>query len=92
MRIKHDCRDLGFSSARVLRDDPSQPAWLLRVESPADLDEFRGHLVNGSSMSLTMVTRDGDCLRGEACVAHVSDSYAAATVVTLSGMGPLHTA
>jgi hypothetical protein len=89
-KIKHDRRDLGFFSARVLRDDPSQAAWCLCVESPADLDEFRGHLVDGSSMSLTMVTREGDFLRGEACVANVSDSYDAATMVTLSGMGPLH--
>ena len=90
LRIKHDCRDLGFFSARVLRDDPSQASWLLRVESPADVDEFRGHLLNGSSMALTMVTRDGDYLRGEACVAHVNDAYDAATVVTLSGLGPLY--
>ena len=43
-------------------------------------------------MALTMVTREGDHLRGEACVASVSDCVTAATVVTLAGMGPLHTA
>jgi len=90
LRIKYDRRDLGFVSARVLREDSTDTAWRLCVESPADLDEFRGHLVNGSSMALTMVTREGDFLRGEACVANVSDSYDAATVVTLSGLGPLH--
>jgi hypothetical protein len=90
LKIKHDRRDLGFFSARVLRDDPSQAAWQLCVESPADLDEFRGHLVDGSSMALTLITREGDCLRGEACVANVSDSYDAATLVTLSGLGPLY--
>jgi hypothetical protein len=90
LRIKHDRRDLGFFSARVLREDASQAAWQLSVESPADLDEFRTHLFDGSSMALTMVTREGDCLTGEACVANVSDSYDAATVVTLSGLGPLH--
>jgi len=43
-------------------------------------------------MVLTMVTREGDQLRGEACVATVSDCLDAATVVTLSGVGPLRTA
>jgi len=90
MRIKHDRRDLGFFSASVLRDELAQAAWLLSVESPADMDEFRGHLAEGSSMALTLVTRDGDFLRGEASVAHVSDSYDAATVVTLTGLGPLY--
>ncbi len=43
-------------------------------------------------MAFTMVTREGDHLRGEACVASVSDSADAATVVTLAGMGPLRSA
>ena len=90
VKIKHDRRDLGFFSAQVVRDDPSQSSWCLRVESPADLDEFRSHLVEGTSMALTMVTREGEFLRGEACVANVSDSYDAATMVTLSGLGPLY--
>ena len=41
---------------------------------------------------LTMVTREGDQLRGEACVASVSDCVDAATVVTLVGVGPLRRA
>ena len=90
LRIKHDRRDLGFFSARVVREDSGQSSWRLCVECPADMDEFRGHLVDGSSMALTMVTREGDFLRGEACVANVSDSLDAATVVTLSGLGPLY--
>ncbi len=89
LKIQHDHRDLGFLSARVVEDAGYQAAWCLRVESPADLDEFRGHLTQGSSMALTMVTREGDHLRGEACVASVSDCVDAATIVTLSGMGPL---
>lgn len=92
LKIKHDHRDIGFLSARVVEDAGYQAAWCLRVESPADIDEFRGHLAEGSSMALTMVTREGDQLRGEACVASVSDCADAATIVTLSGMGPLRTA
>jgi hypothetical protein len=89
LKIKHDHRDIGFLAARVVKDDLYEPAWCLRVESPADVDEFRRHLAEGSSMVLTMVTREGAQLRGEACVASVSDCVDAATIVTLSGMGPL---
>ena len=89
LKIKHDHRDIGFLSARVVQEVGYQAAWHLHVESPADLDEFRSHLAQGSSMVLTMVTREGDQLRGEACVASVSDCVDAATIVTLSGMGPL---
>jgi len=92
LKIKHDHRDIGFLSASFVRDEGSQGSWGLRVESPADLDEFRRHLEQGSSMAFTMVTREGDHLRGEACVASVSDSADAATVVTLAGMGPLRSA
>ncbi|MBE3074137.1 MAG: hypothetical protein IMZ75_04200 [Actinobacteria bacterium] len=92
LKIKHDHRDIGFLSARLERDEGQQTSWRLQVESPEDLDEFRGHLAEGSSMALTMVTREGDQLRGEACVASVSDGADSATIVTLSGMGPLHTA
>ena len=83
---------MGFLSARVETDGGYNASWSLRVESPAEIDEFRGHLSDGSCMSLTMVTRDGDHLRGEACVANVSDGRDAATLVTLSGMGPLRSA
>jgi hypothetical protein len=92
LKIKHDHRDIGFLSARVVKDESYQAAWCLRVESPADIDEFRGHLAEGSSMALMMVTREGEQLRGEACVASVSDCAASATIVTLSGMGPLRRA
>ena len=92
LKIKHDHRDIGFLSARVVEEKGCEAGWCLRVESPADLDEFRGHLAEGSSMVLTMVTREGDQLRGEACVASVSDCVDAATIVTLSGMGPLRKA
>jgi hypothetical protein len=90
LKIKHDHRDIGFLSARVVMDEGYSAAWMLRVESPGDIDEFRTHLADGSCMTLTMVTRGGDHLRGEACVATVSDCVDAATIVTLSGMGPLH--
>ena len=89
LKIKHEHRDIGFLSARILEDRGCDAAWRLCVESPADIDEFRSHLAEGSSMVLTMVTREGDQLRGEACVASVSDCVDAATIVTLSGMGPL---
>lgn len=89
LRLKHDRRDLPFLSARVLRDESAREAWSLRVEAPVDLDEFRDHLVRGSTMSLTMVTRDGDHLRGEAAVSTVSDSYETASIVLLAGLGPL---
>ncbi len=64
-------------------------SWCLRIESPSDPDEFREHLAAGSSMAFTMVTRDGDRLSGDACVASVSDCVDAATVVLLAGVGPL---
>ncbi len=89
LRIKHDHHDIGFLSARVVEEKGYETAWCLRVESPADVDEFRAHLAQGSSMVLTMVTREGDQLRGEACVASVSDCIDAATIVTLTGIGPL---
>lgn len=89
LRLKHDRHVLGFLSARVVRDGERETAWSLRLESPAELDIFRGHLADGSSMALSMITGDGDHLRGEACVANVSDAVEA-TVVTLSGLGPLH--
>ena len=89
LRLKHGRRDLGFLSARVMKEDDVLASWLLRVESPADLDEFRSHLLAGSTMSLSMVTGDGDHLRGEAAVSTVSDAYDAATIVTLAGLGPL---
>jgi hypothetical protein len=90
LRLKHDRHELGFLSARVMKDDGALASWLLRVESPAELEEFRRHLATGSTMSLNMVTREGDHLRGEAAVSTVSDATGAATVVTLAGLGPLY--
>jgi hypothetical protein len=92
LKIRHDHREIGFLSAHVVRDELCGAAWCLRVESPADVDEFRGHPSEGSSMVLTMITREGDQLRGEACVANVSDCAQASTIVTLAGMGPLRSA
>jgi len=92
LRIKHDRRDLGFFATGVLEEDGRVGSWQLRLESPAEVEVFRDHLASGSSMSLTMVTRDGDHLRGEAAVSTVSDSFESATVVTLAGLGPLRAA
>lgn len=92
LKIKHDHRDIGFLSASIVKDEAYQAAWCLRVESPADLEAFRVHLAEGSSMAFMMVTREGEQLRGEACVASVSDCVNAATVVTLAGVGPLRSA
>jgi len=90
LRLKSGREDIGFYQARVLLEDGLKMGWCLQVVSPADLDEFRRHLSTGSSMSLSMVTRDGDYLRGEAAVSGLSESVDAATTVTLAGMGPLH--
>jgi len=92
LRIKQDRRDLGFFAAGVLEEDGGAGSWQLRLESPADVGVFRDHLASGSSMSLTMVTRAGDHLRGEAAVSTVSDAADSATVVTLAGLGPLRAA
>jgi hypothetical protein len=90
LKLKHERRELGFMNAQVMKDESDLASWLLHVESPADLGEFRRHLATGSTMTLSMVTRDGDHLRGEAAVATVSDCLDAATVVTLAGLGPLY--
>lgn len=72
-RLKRGMRDL-VSSARAMKEDDLLASWLLRVESPEEIDEFRDHLTTGSTMSLSMVTWDGDHLRGEAAVSTVSDA------------------
>jgi hypothetical protein len=90
LRLKHDRAEVGFLSASVSEEEVGRdPFWTLRVESPASPEEFRAHLGDGSSMSFSMVTRDGSLLRGEACVSSISDGFEAATVVTLAGVGPL---
>ncbi len=89
LRLRHNRRDIGFLSARIVKDDGEETPWSLNVHSPSDPGEFRDHLLEGSCMSLTMITREGDHLRGEACVASVSTGCDTATMVTLSGMGPL---
>ena len=90
LRLKHDRVDMGFLSASLSEEEAGrEPFWTLRVESPASMEAFRIHLTDGSSMSLSMVTRDGSLLRGEAYVSSISDGLDAATVVTLAGAGPL---
>lgn len=92
LQLKLDRHELGFYTARVVREDGGKTGWSLRVESPSDVDQFRDRLAAGSSLSLNMLTIDGDRLAGEACVASLSDSLEEATIVVLSGMGPLRRA
>ncbi len=61
----------------------------MRIESPAEVDEFREHLAEGRSMSFTFFTRTGDLYQGEAAVARVSPPSDETTIVTVSGIGPL---
>jgi len=92
LRLKHDRTDMGFLSALISEEEMGrEPFWTLRVESPSSTEEFRIHLMDGSSMTLSMVTRDGALLRGEAYVSSISDGIDTATVVTLAGTGPLRT-
>jgi len=92
LQLKLDRRELGFYSARVVREDEGKAGWMLRVESPSELGPFRDHLHAGASLNLNMLTVDGDRLVGDACVASLSDGADTATVVVLSGMGPLRRA
>jgi len=90
LKLKLDRTELGFLSACVNEDEAGHEAyWMMRVESPASTEDFRVHLIDGSCMSLSMVTRDGAQLRGEAYVSSISDCMDAATVVVLAGAGPL---
>ena len=88
-RIKHRRRDLGFTSALLVHDGSSPQVWCVRVESPAEVDVFREHLAQGRSMAFTLITRAGDLYQGEAAVARISPPSEEATIVTLSGVGPL---
>jgi hypothetical protein len=93
LKLRHDRTDLGFLSASVVEEEMGrEPYWMLRVESPSNTEEFRNHLADGSSMALSMVTREGAQLRGEAYVSSVSDGVDVATVVVLAGSGPLRRA
>jgi hypothetical protein len=90
LKLQHERREIGFLSARVTEEESSrEQSWTLRVESPASAEDFREHLTDGSSMSLVMVTRDGERLSGEAYIATISDGTDTATVVVLTGAGPL---
>lgn len=90
-KIKYAHRDLGFLRASLEGDTRFAGGWRLSVESPAELDEFREHLASGACMTLALLGGDGEWRSGEGCVANVSASEAPdeATVVTLSGQGPL---
>jgi len=89
LRIKHRQGDLGFTSALLVHDGSSPQEWCVRLESPAELDVFREHLAQGRSMAFTLITRAGDLYQGEAAVARISPPSEEATIVTLSGVGPL---
>jgi len=93
LKLKHDRADIGFLSASLSQEGAGrEPYWMLRVESPSSAQEFREHLTDGSCMALSMVTRDGTQLRGDAYVSSVSDGVDTATVVVLAGAGPLRQA
>ncbi len=93
LKLKHDRTDLGFLSASLSEDEMARdPSWTLRVESPSSAEDFRVHLMDGSSMALSMVTRDGTLLRGDAYVSGISDGVDTATIVLLAGAGPLRRA
>ena len=89
LKIKHEHREIGFLSARLVNEFSCPGAWCLRVESPENLDEFQQHLSQGSSMTLTLFTHDGSVYSGEACVSSVSASGDVASLVVLAGVGPL---
>jgi hypothetical protein len=90
LKLKHDRSEVGFLTASISEEEMGrEPYWSLRVESPASTEEFRLHLTDGSSMALSMLTRDGSHLRGEAYVSSISDGLDTATVVVLAGTGPL---
>ena len=91
LRLRHDRENVGFLSASLMVEDPSSSRhWLLRLESPSTLDLFRACLGTGSAMSLSMMTREGQIYRGEACVSSLSDGVDGPTSVALAGVGPLH--
>ena len=92
LKLKHERTDLGFLSASLSEDGGCDTGWMLRVESPSSFEAFHDHLADGSSMALSMTTRDGEQLRGEAYVSSVSDGVDTATVVVLAGAGPLRRA
>jgi hypothetical protein len=89
LRLRYERTDMGFLSASVAEDGGRDPFWSLRVEAPSSAEEFREHLHAGAPMALSMVTRDGTHLRGEAYVSSISDGVDCATLVVLSGSGPL---
>jgi hypothetical protein len=92
LRLRHERTDLGFLSASLSEDGGRDTSWMLRVESPSSFEGFHDHLADGSSMALSMVTRDGEQLRGEAYVSSISDGVDTATVVVMAGAGPLRRA
>jgi len=92
LKLKHERTDLGFLSASLSEDGGRDASWMLRVESPSSFEAFHDHLADGASMALSMVTRDGEQLRGEAYVSSISDGVETATVVVLAGAGPLRRA
>ena len=62
------------------------------MEAPASIEEFRVHLADGSSMALSMVTRDGVQLRGEAYVSTSAMAWMPPRWSMLAGAGPLQRA
>ena len=91
LRLWHDRERVGFLSANLTVEDPAGSRyWLLRLESPSTIDLFRESLESGNTMSLRVMTRDGQVLAGEASVSSLSDASDGPTSVALAGVGPLH--
>lgn len=90
LRLRHGRENVEFLSASLMVDDPTMKRhWLLRLVSPSTLELFRDCLGSGSAMSFSMITREGEIFRGEACVSSLSDATDGPTSVALAGVGPL---
>jgi hypothetical protein len=87
LKIRHDQHDLEFFSGRVISETGG--AWFLRIQASTEAGEYREHLVRGAPMDLMLVANTGDRFAGEACVASVSVAHDGATLVVLTGVGPL---
>jgi hypothetical protein len=87
LRIRHDQHDLEFLTGRIVSD--SGGTWFLRIQASKEAGEYREHLVRGAPMDLNLVANTGDRYAGEACVASVSLTHDGATLVVLTGIGPL---
>jgi hypothetical protein len=87
LKIRHDQHDLEFLTGRIVSE--TEGNWFLRIQASEEAGEYREHLVRGAPMDLSLVANTGDRYAGEACVASVSAANDGATLVVLTGIGPL---